>query len=353
MVTRKGKWFLLDCICLVLILASLLFMVVGGKQAEAQTPAKPIELRWANGNPAGNVQTTKIDWLAAEVNKRTGGRVKITVYPGETLCKSPESLYALSSGIADAATLAIPHFPGKFPECDITNLPFFVANRTIATHLLNELYLMGLMKSFEPYHVLYLDATDAAYWYFRNKKVTKMEDLRGMKLRAPSGINIKALEALGATPVSIVTQETPTALERGTIDGLNTMPSWFNPMQMWQYSKYCLWLPLFAGLHAEVMSLKVWNSLPPDVQVIIDRVGLESKYWYLRQCENLEVDSPVLYRSKGMEVYTLSPEEEARWIKTAEPIIDQWVKDMEAKGLPGKELIKRARGIVGRYKAGL
>jgi TRAP-type C4-dicarboxylate transport system substrate-binding protein len=85
-------------------------------------------------------------------------------------------------------------------------------------------------------------------------------------------------------------------------------------------------------MHAEVMSLKVWNSLPPDVQAIIDRVGLESQYWYLRQCENIEVESPALYRSKGMEVYTLSHEEEARWIKVVEPIIDQWVKDMEAKG---------------------
>ena len=349
MCTRKNQWLVWGSICLVFILAARLFM--GATPAAAQ--AKPIELRWAAGNPAGNVQTTKIDFLAAEVEKRTGGRVKIKVYPGETLCKSPESLYALSSGVADAATLAIPHFPGKFPECDITNLPFFVANRTIATHLLNELYLMGLMKSFDAYHFLYIDATDPAYWYFRNKKVTKMEDLKGMKLRAPSGINIKGLEVLGATPVSILTQETPTALERGTIDGLNTMPSWFNPMQMWQNAKYCLWFPIFAGSHAEVMSLKAWNSLPPDVQVIIDRVALESQYWYLRQCENLEVESPILYRSKGMEVYTLSPEEEARWIKAAEPIIDQWVKDMEAKGLPGKELIKRARGIIGRYKTGL
>jgi TRAP-type transport system periplasmic protein len=349
MCTQKNRWLVWGSISLVFMIAAPLFM----DATPAAAQAKPIELRWAEGNPAGNVQTTKIDFLAAEVQKRTGGRVKITVYPGETLCKSPESLNALASGIADGATLAIPHFPGKFPEADITNLPFFVANRTIATHLLNELYLMGLMKSFNAYHVLYIDATDAAYWYFRNKKVTKMEDLKGLKIRAPSGINVKALEVLGATPVSMLTQETPMAMERGIIDGLNTMPSWFNPMKMWENAKYCLWFPIFAGSHAEVMSLKAWNSLPPDVQVIIDRVALESQYWYLRACENLEVESPILYKSKGMEVYTLSPQEEERWVKAAEPIIDQWVKDMEAKGLPGKELVKTARGILGRYKAGL
>ena len=348
----KSKNFMsfIGSICLVLILVTLLLTVAFPRSAESASAEKPIELRWATSYGDNVMPTMKANWIAAEVAKRTGGKVKITVYPNQTLAKVPDFLNALASGIADGATLPIPVYPGKFPELGITELPFFIPNRGVATEVLAEFWHSGLVKSFDPYHVISMNATSAAFWYFRDKKVTSMEDLKGMKFRSPGGVNLQAVELLGVSPVGITVTEVPMALERGIIDGLNTMDEFFVPTKMYEFSKYSMRLPLFFGQHVEVMSQAAWEKVPPEYQVVLNQVGIEAMYWCLSKQDSSDTEYQNVLRNKNMELYLISPDEQARWKKTVHPIIDEWVKGMEAKGIPGKELLKKGEEILDRFQ---
>ena len=96
--------------------------------APTQTPAKPIELRFSDHNPpTGRISVKYIEPWAREIEKATNGRVKVTMYFGETLNKGTESIPAVMGGITDIAWVVHGFYPGKFPLSDVMTLPFIGA----------------------------------------------------------------------------------------------------------------------------------------------------------------------------------------------------------------------------------
>ncbi|HEX9896955.1 MAG TPA: hypothetical protein VGA85_04750, partial [Dehalococcoidales bacterium] len=93
----------------------------------SQTPSKPIELNFAISDPGTHYEVKGVyEVWAREVEKRTGGRVKVNVYPGETLGKQVEQYDLILKGAAQLTILVGPQYPGRFPLTDVFNLPFLI-----------------------------------------------------------------------------------------------------------------------------------------------------------------------------------------------------------------------------------
>lgn len=287
------------------------------------------------------------EW-AKLVNEKSGGQIKIDIYWSEALGKTKDLFKMLDSGICDIGYGGYPHFPGKFPVTDVIGLPYLVTNTYAVGDLLNGLLHDGLLEEWNKLNVKLISflPTDPTLMFFREKKVTTLEELKGMKIRAPGKANLAIVEALGAIPTAISTTDLYMSLDRGVIDGLCTSAGYYYPHRLYEVTKYALLEPIGEGMNFVVMSNKAWKKLPPDLQVVIEET---SKAYFFKnatmQVDNFVNKSIPGIKEAGIEVYTLTEAERAKWYKATENLVNEWVKSMKEKGLPGEEAVKRAMDL--------
>ena len=94
------------------------------------------------------------------------------------------------------------------------------------------------------------------------------------------------------------------------------------------------------------MNLNRWKSLPPDVQKIIDDLSKEYLEKMSRLWDQKEKDAIVALKSQGHTTFTLSPEEEERWVERVAPVYDEYVREKTARGIPAADVLKFCRDWV-------
>jgi TRAP-type C4-dicarboxylate transport system substrate-binding protein len=330
-------------------------------QGAEPTAENPLVLKYAMLVPPThfllNPEIGPSIWWAREVEKRTGGRVKVKWFPSRQLGKSKDHFDLARTGVADAAGFVHGYTPGFFPLTTIVELPFPAPGMSfdVAAKALWELHKRGLLdKMYKEVKVLTLDPTEQ-YQLFLKKKVTKIEDLKGVKLRSFGGVWPAILKAWGATPVPMPISDAYMGVQRGIIAGLPhnwaAAPSW----KTYEVIDYVIETNTSCAAIGSVMNLKTWKSMPPDIQKIIDGVneemvgfittGSEEKGVLGYELYGLKKARP-LYIEKGIEVYKLAPAEMDNLAKAVLPLWDEWVERMEAKGLPGKKVMKEYLSIL-------
>jgi TRAP-type C4-dicarboxylate transport system substrate-binding protein len=315
--------------------------------------AETYQLKFTGQWSEDNQQSYPIRRWAKALEERTGGRVKVTLYFNETLGKADTALDMIKSGAADIAGIATAYFPKVFPITDVGLLPNIVPNQAIGLEILYATEYQGLMAkelADNGVKVLWWQTTDPAYIFFRKSKVTRLEDLKGLKIRTVAGPPVKTMQALGAVGVALPGSEVYMALDRGTIDALCTSPSAI-PMRKYQeVTKYCLWYPTYGGQNMYAMTQKKWNSFPPDIQAIMSELNFRIKYDFLNELWRTNSGTPESVTKLGLEVYSLSPAEEGRWDAAIQPIYNEWLSEMKSKGFPGREALDLAKAIARLYK---
>ena len=308
--------------------------------AAAPASGKAIELTFATMYPEDQWMSYAPAKWAKEVEKRTGGRVKGNMLWGEALGKIKDYPDMVKQGAADFALVGELYSPGRFPTTDVVTLPSLVPSPAVCSDVMYALYYEGLLPELKDYKLMWFQCTSPGYLYTSKKKVTKLEDLKGMKLRVDAVLN-KVVEGWGASPVSLPTADLYMAMDRGVVDGVVTMPQFVNDFKMAEVTKYAVAEPLGMRAWPIIMNLDRWNSLPPDIQVILDRMNDEARYWVLEPHRKGIHDNAEL----GIEVYDLPAEEKARWRQSTAGLGDAWVKDVEAKGFPAQKALELAKWI--------
>ena len=329
---------------------AMVMMIVGfiAHPAPAQAP-KPIELKFTFPYPEPDEMVVGLKYMVQELEKRTGGRVKITMYYSESLGKLIDSLDMLNKGVADIAFFSPSMFAKVFRIPDAITLPSVrVSNRPLATEIMYSLYYQGLMnKDYAGYKPLLWQGTTPAGFAFR-KKINTLEELRKLKIRAPAGLTTRIVESLGVSVVSLLPPEVYMAVQKGVVDGVWTMPGSYFSLKLPEVTKYWLWLPMGCGCNVSMMTQAKWDSLPPDIQMIWERINYETKYYFLKAMAERPSDRQ-RFKDAGVEVYSLSPKEEERWYKIFDNATEKWVGDVEAAGYPAKAAVNEMNRIINTY----
>lgn len=312
--------------------------------------AQPIKLKFSTFWQAP--QTTcklEVQW-ANEVEKRTNGRVKITVFPGGTLTQADKCYDGTVTGISDIGSAALGYTRGRFPVMEVADLPLGYKSGYSATRLMNAIY-----RKFKPKE---LDETKPMYFFghgpgivHTKTPVYKLEDLKGMKIRS-SGNVAKITAALGAVPVAMPQPETYDALAKGIVQGLMgpimAIHEW-NFGELVNYSTQN-----FGSAHSlcffVVMNKEKWNALPPDIQKIIEQLNEE---WIDKMGKGYDEMDRVAIEAltkKGHKMIKISKEEDDRWIKAVAKVQDEYVTSMQAKGIFGAEVLKFSREEIKKYQ---
>jgi TRAP-type transport system periplasmic protein len=314
----------------------LIFLV----SAPCHGAEKVISLRLAHFMPSTSDQVLLSQEWAKEVEKRTGGRVKITVYSGSTLMPVAQTYDGVTKRVVDIGYGIFTYHRGRFPLTEVIDLPLGYKTGYFATKMVNEYYKKFKPKELEDVKVLFLECHGPGFIHAR-KSVTKLEDLKGMKIRS-SGLSAKIVSALGASPVSLPVTEAYDALAKGVAEGI-TLPD--DGIMIWGLTdvvKHHIrhWGSSYTSAFYTVMNKQKWESLPKDIQEIIDKLDEEWIEKTAMMWEKYEEKARQLLRSKGNKFVELTKEEDARWASLMKPILADYVKMAQDKKLPGAEALK-------------
>jgi len=307
--------------------------------ATTTTAANVINLRLSTWAPPQHSFITAIaNPFAAELEKRTNGRVKVTVFPASALGKAEDQYNIAATGTADMAIFTPDYTPGQFPLTEVMEFPFMVESVASGTKLAQQMYTTypALPAEYAPVKALATMAIAPMILTTTSKKVMTMADLKGLRIRVNSQMAGDCLKLYGGVPMLIAVSELYTALERGTIDGAIYNAEGAVSFKLGSLSKYVVSNVSF-GNSACVFGINQssWNKLPADVQDIITNqlnfAWLAPQFITTQQgLIDLGMKS---YTDAGNSVYQISATEKALWKTTAQPVFDSWLKTNDSKGV--------------------
>jgi len=323
---------------LMLVGSICFFIVVVGAYASA-APAKPIELSlsfWGTlDEPVGKI----VQEYSTEINQRTNGMVKITIYTGGSLTPGPQAYEGVVGGLSQMALVMYPYNPGRFPLMMAFTLPLPVASTRSATQIYNEAVEKFNPKELADTKLMYFTSTSAAVPLSPKKPIRMVGDFKGLKIRTLGNMALY-MKDLGATPVSMPIGDLYSALDKGVVDAtLNNT----HVLSAWKFAdiiRYMTpWVWKVGGVWGVHMNLKTWNSLSPEIQKIFEEAN---KKYIWKQVEYMDADDKVGLEAglkKGMQVIEPTAEFSKDLKARAQPSYDRYISDMKAKGLPGQELL--------------
>jgi TRAP-type transport system periplasmic protein len=320
--------------------------VVGLGAVPAAAQPQPIELSYSIFFPPTHQNTVLAEAWAKEVEKRTDGRVKITVFAGGTLTPADKCYDGVEKGISDIGMSVLGYTRGKFPFSEVLDLPLGYRSGAVATGLVNAFYRQFKPAEFDGVEILYLHAHGPGFLHTK-KPVNALEDLQGMKIRC-TGLAAKIVTALGGTPVAMPMGETYDALSRGVVDG-SMAPQ--ESLQGWKWgevvkSSTASYGAAYTTTFFVAMNKAKWAALPEDIRRIIGQVDEE---WIARTgkaWDDMDQAGREFAAAKGNPFITLSDQEDARWAQAVQPLFDDYVKNMQAKGLPGAAALEFCRNYL-------
>ena len=328
---RKSPLIMVGVVCLGLMVALLPFKTVQAKE-------EVINLKLANFFPPPAAQSKICEEFIKDLEMRTGGRIKVRYYPGGSLLKGPDMYQGIEGGIADIGYSHVYYTPGRMPVTEAVGLPLGYPSSLVSTHAMNDFYFKVRPKEWDKVKVLWLHAAMPSL-ILSKKPVRKLEDLKGLSLRAP-GIPGDIIKALGGTPAPTPMMETYDAIAKGVIDGVYVP---YEPLKTFRFAEVVEYTTLCWQIGNTypwymIMNKNSYKKLPPDLKEIFDSLCGEYGERYALMWNTIEFSGKIYGAQKGVEYIELSNEEAARWEKAVEPVIANYVKTMVGKGFAESEV---------------
>lgn len=330
----------------------LLFVAFTGFAPVLAAADKPVEMTFAIADSANHPDIKKgFEVWAGEVAKRTNGNVRIIIHAGETLAKASEQYDMVLKGAIDITKVVGTHYRGRFPLLDIFSLPFLIPHGAkdksgrLVRDIIMEKYIIPAY--FKDMKVLFTGRYQPNVIHLVKDPIRKLEDMKGKVISVPGGkANIDMVKALGGVPETVKTPDVYTALERGMVDGHILPLSTQRSFKFYEVTKYITAANFGAAATVLVLRKETWSSLSPETQKIFDDLNP----WGAELLEKVglsnEESAAKLVREKGLEIIELSPQERARWAKATEVVEQDWAKSLDAKGLPGSEMLTFVKRIL-------
>ncbi len=327
---------------LFLSLVTLLVALVGAASAE-------ITLTYANFPPAVTFPAVQMERWAKEMEKRTGGKVKVKTFPGGTLLGAKNMLEGVTAGSADIGNFAMSYQPGRFPVSEAVDLYHGFTSATVASQVLFDLVQKYQPKEFEKVKIVTLFTCPPTN-IMTAKPVRSLKDLKGTELRV-AGTSADVLKRLGGVPVAMPQSETPEAIQKGVVKGM------ISSMEILQDFKFAAYTPNATVVNLPVVSFAVvmnkakWDSLPADVKKVIDDLAREQAVWTGEYVDK-HVQEALAWSAKEykLQQFTLSAAEQKQVAALLAPMTDDYIRKVAAQGLNGKQIVADVQALKAKYE---
>lgn len=304
--------------------------------------AQAIELKVSHYLPPVHTIHKELERWADEVGKKSGGRLKLTVFPSGQMGPLPRQFDLARTGVADIAFFIHGALPGRFPATEVTHLPF-VFNREIngeskalsiadASAIVTSLSSL-LEQEHEGTKLLYVIASPTVSPYLHKKKVRSPKDFAGLRIRHNGYITSAMVTAWGASPVAMPPSELADAMDKGTLDGMMFNYEAALAFQMAKSIGSVTDLKSSAGTFGLVMNKAKYESLSPDLRKVIDETtGVEAARRVGAIYDAAEVAGKRYLEDNKVEIVTPTKEEAEQFRKLVAPLADTLINASGEKG---------------------
>jgi TRAP-type C4-dicarboxylate transport system substrate-binding protein len=282
--------------------------------------------------PANNFHTENLSQFAADVDKATGGKLKITVHANASLFKAPEIKRAVQGGQAQIGEVLLANFANENPIYALDGLPFLASSYADAKRL-TEAQRPALQKLLGAQGMRLLFTVPwPPQGIYTKKEISSVADMRGIKWRAYSPATAKIAELIGAQPVQIQAAELSQALATGVVESYMSSGSTGYDSKTYEHIKYWYdtqaWLPKNAVLVNE----KAFAALDKPTQdaVLKAAADAEVRGWKVSQEKNDWYKKALA--EKGMKIVAPPPKLVADLQQVGGIMLADWEKQAGPEG---------------------
>jgi TRAP-type C4-dicarboxylate transport system substrate-binding protein len=320
------------------ILTPVLRRLLGATAALVLASAAQAQTKWdlPAAYPASNFHSVNLAEFAADVDKATAGKLKITVHPGASLFKAPEIKRAVQGGQAQAGEILLVNFQNEWQIFGADGLPFLADSYDEAAKLWRIQKPM-LEKKLGEQGMLVLYAVPwPPQGIYSKRPLASAADLKGIKWRAYSPATSRIAELVGAQPVTVQAAEVSQAFATGVAESMMSSGSTGWDAKLHEHVKFWYdtqaWLPK----NAVIVNKAAFDALDaPTKQALMKAAAdAETRGWAASKKANTE--SLDRLKGGGMNILPPSPQLKADMKKVGETLLKEW---MDKAGPEGKQLV--------------
>ena len=257
---------------------SALFCLVLQFFNSCTTGDKGYVFKYSNEQPETAIRSQSMLFFKERLEKESDGKIKVDLFFSGVLGNERELMDLVSTGALQGTRGGF--FNDVNPKFNLLTLPFLVSNWDEASNLVNS----SLMKTINAgsrtngFHVPATGISQGFRAHTNNKKpILTPRDFKGLKMRVPmQEVFIQTARAFGSNPQELAAIDIYQALQTGVIDGQDNPPSNIWDFKMYEVSKYLTVTNYATGPDPFIVNLKWYNTLPPELKIIFDRVATEA-----------------------------------------------------------------------------
>lgn len=272
---------------------------------------------------------------AAEMAKRTNGKVDVRVFAGNSpYGKVVNQADQVMAGVTDLSWAMNSLPPGRNHRSLIMEIPLIAATSVAATKTLWSMRDSHLAEDYKGFKLLALHCTNGIGFAIRDKKVERLADLKGLRIRTPNNQIQAVLEKFGAVPVRMGPAQFYESIERGIIDGLTTGYEGLHAFRLEKLVKHYYYARISVICFNAVMKQDRYDSLPAYVRRAIDATTGDAWVDAIPGFWNKSDDSAQRSaKAAGVVEVSVSDATRAQWRKELAPVVDKLLADAEKKGV--------------------
>lgn len=304
-------------------------------------PIPPIHNRWNHALKP---------WIA-ELEKRSGGRIRVEPYFAEALSKEAEAFESVKIGVADMAEFSFDVAVGQFPfhERVFTTVSPGVSMEDPTSFVLAiQDSFPEVKREFEGVKVLFVHAQTIGMVIGSKEPIRTLEDFKGKKINVLGDYQVaRKVGALGASVVSMPLADVFTSMQQGVIDAATVDYDLLVSRRLGDVIKHITPVQTTCFVFCVVMNQDVYDSMPEDLQKIIDDMSGEyaekrfTEFWYQDQYSSMKKWKEEM----GGRLHMLSDEDYARANEMVKPVEAEWIEQVSRNGLPGADMLKLFREL--------
>lgn len=281
---------------------------------------------------------------ADSVEAGSEGRIEVEIYPGGTLSKPPAQYDAVTNRIADVTATVQGYTANRFPLTQIVELPGIVKTAEQGSCVIQGLYDEGLIdQEYDETQPVFLFTHGQGHLHTTDTAIRKPSDLKGLRIRRPTQVVASLLEELGAAPVGMPAPESYQSMQRGVIDGVALPWEGVHSFRINELSNYHTEIGLYSLSFVVTMNKQVYNSLPSDLQKVIDdNSGMDFAKEAGKTFDKVDAMGRADAVEAGHEIITLqNATENEAWKPVLNSTIENYLQSLEDKGLPARDVYER------------
>ncbi len=304
------------------LVAAAALALLGTAQAQVSERAFKLGLQ----NPKGHPLEIGASKFAEIVAAKSGGKLKVNVFPGGTLGGDAATVSALQGGTVEITVLNSGILASQVKDFVVYDFPFMFANPKEADAVVDGPLGQKLHAKLADKGIVGL-----AYWElgFRNitngrKAINTVDDIAGLKLRViPNAINVDWVKALGANPTPMAFPEVYAGLEGRAIDGQENPLSVILANKFYEVQKHLVLSNHQYNPQSLIFSKKVWDALSADEKKILQDAAVEAGRFQRQTNRELAAGQLAELKKAGMQVTELSAAEQGKLRDKMKPVIDK------------------------------